>query len=282
MEYSDNSPTNDELNELTNQILERYDKGKYDIESPTEKEKTDIKNRKKEIKAILTTLLDSGSQKKIVGKRVCQSLLHYYKEFHPKKVNELRRHNMDKKRIIAQLEEKLSVQNGELGRCEICRTSKKQLEQEVYDEQLDEDDIRQKLRESEESVSRWVKKYMDVGHKLDAKVREIQDMKENNHFIENEEWEKHIDIINDAVMNKDTYSKAISKSKIVQDENNILKQREKQLKEEIKLLKTQEKLIKQSSGGNDSYWEENCKDLEEEVERKNKKISKLEALLKRV
>ena len=49
------------------------------------------------------------------------------------------------------------------------------------------------------------------------------------------------------------------------------------------LLKDKEnelKLVKQSSGGNDSYWEENSKELQEEVERKNKKIAKLEALLK--
>ena len=184
-------PTNDELKELTNQVLEIYEDGKYANEPTDDKDKQQRDNRKKEIKAALKVILSTNDKKKIVEKRVCGSLLNHIREYNPEKIGELRRLNMDKKRMITSLEERISFLEGDnIGRCELCRTQFKELKKEAYDEIADEEHLFNQLREQKEKTSRWKKEFINKGNQSQKLSDELQCLKRENHIISNEEWRK--------------------------------------------------------------------------------------------
>ncbi len=150
---------------LTEQILPLYDDGKYDIENPTEKEKEMIKNRKKDVKKALITMLDEDSHKLIAPKRVCRALLSYYSTYDPKKVSELRRTNNTLQKEIEVLRENLKrYENDEEDRCYICRKKIDSLKP-IAAEELDKDHPYFKIKELEADKSQWVKKYTSMSKK---------------------------------------------------------------------------------------------------------------------
>jgi hypothetical protein len=210
-------PTNDELKELTNQVLEIYEDGKYANEPTDDKDKQQKDNRKKEIKSALKVILSTNDKKKIVEKRVCGSLLNHIREYKPEKIRELRRLNMEKKRKITMLEERIAFIEGDnIGRCELCKTKFEDLQKEAYDEITDEEHLFNQLREEKEKTSRWKKEFINKGHQLQKISDELQFIKRENHIISNEDWRKQqqemMDIFNENKKLKDKVnSKELSK-----------------------------------------------------------------------
>ena len=195
-------PTNDELKELTNQVLEIYEDGKYANEPTDDKDKQQKDNRKKEIKSALKVILSTNDKKKIVEKRVCGSLLNHIREYKPEKIRELRRLNMEKKRKITMLEERIAFIEGDnIGRCELCKTKFEDLQKEAYDEITDEEHLFNQLREEKEKTSHWRKEFINKGNQSQKLSDELQFLKREHHIISNEDWRKQqqemMDIINE-------------------------------------------------------------------------------------
>jgi len=242
-------PTNDELKELTNQVLEIYEDGKYANEPTDDKDKQQKDNRKKEIKAALKVILSTNDKKKIVEKRVCGSLLNHIREYNPEKIKELRKLNMDKKRKITMLEERIAFIEGDnIGRCELCKTKFQDLQKEAYDEITDEEHLFNQLREEKEKTSRWRKEFINKGNQSQKLSDELQFLKREHHIISNEDWRKQqqemMDIINENKKLKDKVNKYENKANS--------KELSKEQKKLNKIKKAEEALQKMKDEMNDS------------------------------
>ena len=188
---------------------------------------------------------------------------------------------------INQLKSQLDNQ----GTIRVGGSGKQKLEDYIQSLPTNEQEWFQKLEENDQ---KHIEKENGMAITIERKDQEINNLRLSNsecQMGDSETLSKATDYIEgmnsekaNTLKQKKEKEKEKDKNIKLQCESRIDKNEIKELKNEIKGLKK----VKQSSSDN-SYWEENCKDLEkevelknDEVERKNKKIAKLEALLKRV
>ena len=202
-------------------------------------------------------------------------------------IEKLRERSLAKSQKIKQLNNQLDSQ----GNIRLGVSGKQKLEDYIKSLPTNEQEWFQKLEENDQ---KHIAKQNGMAITIERKDQEINNLRLSNSECQmgnSETLSKATDYIEgmnsekvNTLKQKKEKEKEKEKNIKLQCESRIDKNEIKELKNEIKGLKK----VKQSSGNN-SYWEENCKDLEkevelknEEVQRKNKKILKLEALLKRV
>lgn len=188
-------------NDLVNKILPLYDDGKYDYEPTTDKEKNNIKNRKREIKKVLISMLSNDENKTIVPREVCKVFFNVYLNgTNEDKIKELRSKLSTQKQMVKILQSKIDTYEGQnIDRCPHCKADKDTIREKLLIEEFDEDHLIHKVEEAEGKVKNWVQKYQKQSRQAQGFNDQLQIIRRENEITPLAEWRKMMEHHNETL-----------------------------------------------------------------------------------
>ena len=193
--------------ELAKKILPLYDNGKYDIEPVTEKEKTDMTNRRREIKKGLIHLMESSDKKVISHRRICDALWTHWDNCNPDKIKELRSLLHAKKREIENLKNKVNNYEGNnVDRCPHCKADKDAIREKILIEEFDDNHLMHQIKERDDTIKEfedklknWVQKYQKQSRQAQGFNDQLQLIRRENEITPLAEWRKMMEHHNETL-----------------------------------------------------------------------------------
>tara|TARA_R110002020_G_scaffold265858_4_gene480713 strand:- start:3680 stop:4453 length:774 start_codon:yes stop_codon:yes gene_type:complete len=188
-------------NDLVNKILPLYDDGKYDYEPTTDKEKNNIKNRKREIKKVLISMLSNDENKTIVPREVCKVFFNVYLNgTNEDKIKELRSKLSTQKQMVKILQSKIDTYEGQnIDRCPHCKADKDTIREKLLIEEFDEDHLIHKVEEAEGKLKNWVQKYQKQSRQAQGFNDQLQLIRRENEITPLAEWRKMMEHHNETL-----------------------------------------------------------------------------------
>jgi glutaredoxin len=188
-------------NDLVNKILPLYDDGKYDYEPTTDKEKNNIKNRKREIKKVLISMLSNDENKTIVPREVCKVFFNVYLNgTNEDKIKELRSKLSIQKQMVKNLQSKIDTYEGQnIDRCPHCKADKDTIREKLLIEEFDDDHLIHKVEEAEAKVKNWVQKYQKQSRQAQGFNDQLQIIRRENEITPLADWRKMMEHHNETL-----------------------------------------------------------------------------------
>jgi len=192
---------NEKYSDLASMILPHYDNGKYDYEPTTDKEKMAFRNRKREIKKVLITMLSTEEKRTIVLRKVCESFLKLYNDgTNEGKISKLRVKLHEQKQTINKHEAQIKLYEGQnIDRCPHCKADKDTIREKLLIEEFDDDHLIHKVKEAEDKVKNWVQKYQKQSRQAQGFNDQLQLIRRENEITPLAEWRKMMEHHNETL-----------------------------------------------------------------------------------